>query len=201
MLDPNLRMDGKPMPNAVTDTPRRHRLSVDAYHAMSEAGILGQDARVELINGEIIDMAPIGSRHAAAVKQLMRMLDRSVGDQAIVSVQDPIRLDDHTEPRPDLALLHPREDYYKSAHPGPSDVLLIIEVADRSLQYDRDTKLPLYARAGIPEAWLLDLASRTLTRHCEPGPDGYRRGEAYTDRDRITLPTPLDSALDLRGLL
>jgi Uma2 family endonuclease len=182
------------------DILQRHRLNVDEYHRMGRAGILPEDSRVELINGEIIDMAPIGSRHAGSVSQLNALLERATGDAAIVWVQNPIALSDHTEPQPDLALLRPREDFYKTAHPGPGDVLLVIEVADTTLAYDRDIKLPLYARASIPEAWLVDLAARTLTRCHEAGPDGYHRSEAITDLQRVGIATLPGVALDLRGL-
>lgn len=138
---------------------QRHRLSVADYYRMAEAGILGEDDRCELIEGEIIDMAPIGSRHASTVKRLLRHFERTVGNSAIVSIQDPIRLDARNEPQPDLALLRHRDDFYQQAHPTPGDVLLIVEVADASLRYDREVKLPLYARFGIPEVWIVDLQS------------------------------------------
>ena len=151
------------MSTSAKEILQRHRLSVDEYHRMARAGILPEDSRVELINGEIIDIAPIGSRHAATVKQLTRIVSRAVGDTAIVSVQDPIHLDPHTEPQPDLALLRPRADFYKTAHPRASDLLLITEVADTSLRYDREIKIPLYARHGIPEIWLVDLLNNRLS--------------------------------------
>src|ERR671938_544657 len=131
--------------------------SVDEYYRMGEAGILTEDDRVELIEGEIIEMSPIGSRHAACVNRLNTLLGRHLRQTAIVSVQNPIRLDAYSEPEPDVALLRPRADYYESGHPTPADALLIVEVADTSADYDRIIKLPLYAKAGIPEAWLVDL--------------------------------------------
>ncbi|MCW9059633.1 MAG: Uma2 family endonuclease [Gammaproteobacteria bacterium] len=174
------------MSTSAKDILQRHRLSVDEYHRMARAGILPEDSRVELINGEIIDMAPIGSRHAAAVKQLTRILNRTVGDTAIVSVQDPIHLDPHTEPQPDLALLRPREDFYKTAHPRASDVLLVIEVADHSLRYDREIKIPLYARHGISEVWLVDLQSNRISLFREGTAEGYRRESEATDLERLS---------------
>jgi len=120
----------------------RHRFTVEEYHRMGQAGILSEDDRVELIEGEIVEMAPVGSRHAACVKRLNALLSRRAGGRALVSVQDPIRLGEHSEPQPDLALLKPREDFYAAAHPGPEDVLLVIEVAETSLEYDREVKLP-----------------------------------------------------------
>ena len=151
----------------------RHRLTVDDYHQMAESGILGPDDRVELISGEVLDMSPIGSLHAALVRALARWLADSNCSKAIVAVQDPICLDDASEPQPDIALLTPRADYYAAAHPGPSDTLLIVEVAESSLAYDLGVKVPLYARHGIPEVWVIDAATRTT--HCfrQPGPEGY----------------------------
>lgn len=188
------------MPTSAPDTPQRHRLSVEDYHRMAEAGILGENARVELIKGEIIDMTPIGSRHAAAVKRLIQILSRAVGDTAIVSAQDPIILDAHSEPQPDLALLRPREDFYAAAHPRPDDILLVIEVADSSLPYDRDIKLPLYARAGIPEAWLVDIEAGSLTRFIDPATDGYRQAGVIEELSAVRITALPGLELDLQGL-
>jgi len=139
---------------------------------MAEAGILSEDDRVELIEGEIVEMSPIGSHHAACVKRLNRLFSRSVSD-AVVSVQDPIRLSEYSEPEPDLALLRPRADFYAEALPGPEDTLLVVEVMETSAQYDRERKLPLYAEAGIPEVWLVDLAAECIEVYRRPSPDGY----------------------------
>ena len=129
----------------------RHRLTVTDFHRMGEAGIFHEDARVELIEGDIIDMAPIGSSHAGVVKRLARLLMQGVGDKAIVSVQDPVILGPRSEPEPDIALLRPREDYYTRAHPTPGDILLIVEVAESSLTYDREVISQLLAdfQAGV----------------------------------------------------
>nr|MBS0019728.1 Uma2 family endonuclease [Gammaproteobacteria bacterium] len=156
---------------------QRHRLTLDEFLRIGEAGILGDDARVELIEGDLIDMAPIGSRHAAVVKRLNYLLTLAAGERAIVSVQDPIALDEHTMPQPDVALLKPRADSYSSAHPRPEDTLLIIEVAETTLAYDVNIKLPLYARAGIPEVWIIDLTSRQITRYRNPSKDAYTSTE------------------------
>lgn len=158
-------------------TPTRHRYDVRDYYRMAEAGILSPDARIELIEGELVDMAPIGSRHAAVVDRFARSLTLAVGERAIVRVQGPVRLNELSEPQPDIALLRPREDFYAAAHPGPADVLLLIEVADSSLEYDRGVKLPLYARHGIPECWLVNLERGVINRCREPSDDGYRRAE------------------------
>jgi len=154
--------------------PCRHRLTVSDFHRMGEAGIFAAGDRVELIDGEIIDMSPIGALHAAIVDCLVRYLGRSVGDSVIVRCQNPVRLDDVSEPEPDIALLRPRADGYMSAHPGPEDVLVVIEVADTSLAYDLGVKVPLYARHGIPEAWVIDAATRQTRVFREPSAEGYR---------------------------
>ena len=165
------------MPSMATDSPQRHRLTVQEYYRMAEAGILRQDARVELIEGEIIDMAPTGSAHAGTVDQLAQSLQRAVHELAQIRIQNPLFLDDYSEPEPDIAVLRSRADFYKTEHPRPADVLLIVEVADTSLHYDLEKKLPLYARYGIPEVWVVDLQSRRLIRHRVP------REGAYTQVD------------------
>ena len=140
--------------------PVRHRLTVDEYYRMAEAGILGPGQRVELIDGEIIDMSPIGVLHAAVVNVLVRHFSQRLGNSTFVSSQNPLRLDDENEPEPDLLILRPRSDSYATAHPGPADTLLVIEVADTSLAYDLEVKVPLYARHGIPEIWVIEAATR-----------------------------------------
>ena len=162
-----------------------HRFSVDDYHRMGEAGILSPADRIELIDGEIIAMAPVGSPHTGAVFALNRLLSQAAPSSVIVSVQNPIRLGDRNEPEPDLALLRDRPDGYR-APPPPSaaDVLLIIEVSDTSLRYDREVKLPLYARHGVPEVWIVDLAADAVEVHRSPDGSTYTevatrgRGEA-----------------------
>jgi Uma2 family endonuclease len=151
----------------------RHRFSVDDYHRMAQAGILDEDDRVELIDGEIVQMAPIGRRHAAQVARLEDMLHGSVRGRAIVWTQNPLRLGERSEVQPDLALLVPRADYYASRVPGPEDVLLVVEVADSSAEYDRQVKAPLYARHGIGELWLIDLERGQVEVCRRPGPEGY----------------------------
>ena len=151
----------------------KHRINVDAYYRMAEVGLLAYDARVELIQGEIIDMTPIGSRHASVVNALNRVLGRAAQDRAIVTVQQPIRLDQHSEPQPDLALVKPRADFYSTAHPVAGDVLLLIEVSDTTLRYDRDIKLPLYASHAIPDVWLIDVNSKLVHRMLQPINQAY----------------------------
>jgi len=153
---------------------------------MGEVGILAPDARVELIDGELIDMPPIGPRHAAIVDTLARLLVRAAGDWGIVRTQGPIALGPHSEPLPDLALLKPQAQRYFDAHPRPADVLLVIEVADSSLRFDRDVKTPLYAEHGVPEVWVIAVEDRRLTRYRDP-----QRG-AYTRVDEPDLRSPLE---------
>ncbi len=176
--------------HATTDQPRRHRLTVDDYYRMAEVGILDHESRVELIDGEIIDMAPPGSAHAATVLYLTQVLVRAVGDRALVLAQNPVRFSKYSEPQPDLALLLPRDDFYRERHPQPADVLLIVEIAATSLRFDRETKLPLYAKHGVPEVWILDLDAKQLEIYREPSAAGYRRRLERRDIESIA-PTAL----------
>jgi Uma2 family endonuclease len=161
--------------------PTRHRLSVDAYYRMAEAGILADPKRVELIDGEIIDMPAIGSPHAAVTNRLARLFSRALRDEvALVSVQSPLRLDAYNEPEPDVMLLRPRSDGYRAAHPGAADVLLLVEVSESSLAYYRTTKLALYAKFGVPEVWIIDLVGGAVEVYRGP------RDGAYAARERLT---------------
>jgi Uma2 family endonuclease len=153
--------------------PVRYRLTVDDYHAMAEAGILKRGQRVELIEGDVIEMSPIGSGHSAVVGRLNKRLVLSVGDRALVWIQCSVRLSRHNEPQPDALILRPREDDYEQSLPTPDDVIVLVEVADSSLGYDRSTKLPLYARHGIEEVWLVNLRTRQVEVYRGPGADGY----------------------------
>ncbi|MCE2464366.1 MAG: Uma2 family endonuclease [Dehalococcoidia bacterium] len=152
----------------------RRRFTVNEYYLMAQAGILHEDDRVELLEGEIVEMAAIGSRHAACVNRLNRILSEGLGSRAIISVQNPVRLGEHSEPQPDLTLLRPRPDFYSESHPESADVMLLVEVADTSEDYDREVKMPLYARYGITEAWLVDLSSRSIEMYRDPVLEGYR---------------------------
>jgi Uma2 family endonuclease len=154
---------------------RRHRLTVDEYHRLPGAGVLAQDARVELIEGEVVDMAPMRSRHASVVARLMAALASQAATRALVWCQLPLHLGPQSEPEPDLMLLAPREDFYALAHPGPADVLLLVEVSDTTARFDREVKLPLYARHGIPEVWIVDLDNGLLRTCRNP------QGELYTE--------------------
>jgi Uma2 family endonuclease len=163
----------------------RHRLSVDDYYRMAEVGVLAHDARVELIEGEIIDMPPIGSRHYSAVGMLDRALQRAVQDQALVIAQSPLRLGPHNEPEPDLVVLKPRADNYAKGIPSGMDCFLVIEVADSTLSYDVRVKAPLYAKHSVPEYWVVDLNKKQLRRFAAPK-DGV-----WTDVSTVTTPGPV----------
>lgn len=152
----------------------KHWFTVAEYDRMGAAGIFPAGARVELIEGEIIEMSPIGKRHAACVNRLTTLLVRAIDPAGIVSVQNPIRLHDFSEPQPDVAILKPRADFYAQALPAPADVLFIIEVCDTTLEYDRQIKLPLYARAGIAEVWLVNLADEQIETYTQPVGDAYQ---------------------------
>ena len=166
----------------------RHKLNVEDYGRMVDAGILGEGDRVELIDGELIDMAPIGQGHAATVNALNRALVLACGERAIVSPQNPVRIDQLNEPQPDFALFRPRADFYHAGdQPGPADVLLLIEVADSSAQFDRTVKLPMYARAGIAEVWIIDLKRRVLDVYREPTGDEYRETVTHQPGDIVML--------------
>ena len=172
----------------IDQVPLRHRcFSVADFHRMGEAGILGEDERLELIEGEIIEMTPIGSPHGGRVNQLNRLLTQAVGERAVVAIQNPVVLGEHSEPEPDLALLRPRADFYTSSHPQAADVLLLIEVADSSLASDRDIKVPLYARHGIPEAWIVAIGERRVLRFARPDQGAYQVRETID----LSRPTPL----------
>jgi len=180
---------------------QRRWFNVDEYYRMTNAGILSPDDRVELIEGEVISMSPIGKYHASCVKRINALFGKLAGARAIVSVQDPVRLNDFSEPQPDIALLKPRADFYASRQPGPEDVLLIVEVADTSAPYDRAVKIPLYAQAGIPEVWLADLPGDFVGVFASPVNGRYqnvreaRRGETLTLSSLAEITVRIDDLL------
>jgi Uma2 family endonuclease len=154
--------------------PQRVLLNVDQFHLMGQAGVFGPEERIELVEGELLKMPPIGSRHGSAVAVLNRQLFRAgLGERALLWPQGSLVLSQTTELQPDIVLLEPRPDDYRDASPRPDDVLLLIEVADSTLRYDRGRKAPLYARHGIREFWLLNVADRELEVHRGPGELGY----------------------------
>jgi Uma2 family endonuclease len=166
---------------------RPHRFTVADYHRMAETGILGEDSRVELIRGQIVDMAPIGAPHFSMVNRINRVLSAMVAGRAIVSVQNPVRIDDGSEPEPDVAIIKPRADEYETAIAGAADVLLLVEVADSSLDEDRTIKLPLYAESGIPECWLVNLVDRVIEVYRQPENGRYSQMRCVGPSDTLEI--------------
>jgi Uma2 family endonuclease len=182
--------------------PLTHRrFTVDEYHRMADAGILAEDERVELLDGQIVPMSPIGSPHAGCVNRLTRLLTRSLGDRAVVSVQNPVILNEWWEPEPDLAVLGFRADGYSRAHPGPADIRLVIEVMDSSTEKDRRVKLPAYARALVAEVWLVNLPAERIDVYQDPTGDRYAtrrivgRGAGLTPLGLPDVVLPTDEIL------
>jgi Uma2 family endonuclease len=168
---------------------RPHRFTVAEYHRMAEVGILGEDSRVELIRGQIVDIAPIGAPHLGMVNRLTRLLPSVLSGRGMLSVRNPVRVDDGSEPEPDVVVLRPRTDDYETATPCPSDVLLLIEVADTSLDDDRGIKAPLYAENGVAECWIVNLMDRVVEVHRQP------QNGRYADVRRLGPAEVLDIAL------
>ena len=172
-------------PATAAQVPQRRRFNVAEYYAMADAGILAHTERVQLLDGEIIVMPPIGNRHASGVNWSNEALISALTGRANVSIQNPVRLDDGSEPQPDIAVLRRREDFYVAAHPGPEDVLLLIEVSDTTVDFDRNEKLPLYARAGIPEVWIANLRDRRVEVYTEPVDGAYSNVRHFEAGDSV----------------
>jgi len=179
----------------------QHRFRVNEYYRMAETGVLRPDARVELLDGQVIDMSPIGPFHGGVTKRLNRFFTNLGKGQWLVAVQDPVQLDEHSEPEPDLMLLKPAGDDYTTRHPGPEDVYLLIEVADTSLMIDRDEKLPLYGRAGIPEVWIVNLVDQAIEIYREPHFAGYTATKILRAGERACPLAFPDVAVDVAELL
>jgi len=169
----------------VLDT-QRARISADRYQKMVATGVLTKYDRVELIDGEMIDMAPIGTLHSAVTARLTKLFVLSAGDSAIVSPGGSIRLGDHSVPQPDLMLLKPREDFYSGQIPTASDVLLVMEVSDSSLAFDQSTKRALYGRLGVAEYWVIDLPGQRVHVYGEPSAQGYAQVMEYASTDVVS---------------
>jgi Uma2 family endonuclease len=183
--------------NAIS--PQAHspyRFSVEQYYRMAEVGLLAPDARVELIEGEICDMPPIGYRHSATVAWLHWQLTKAIGDRAWVVNQYPLRLSRHSEPQPDLMVLRSRRGYYRDAHPTARDALLVVEVCDSSWLYDREIKMPLYASYGVQEAWLVDLGVGQLNCYGSPHGGAFVETKATHAPGMLVVPS-LDIRVDM----
>lgn len=184
----------------MTAAPPR-RFTVEEYHRLAEVGVLHEDDRVELLNGVIVNMMPIGPFHGGSVNRLNRLFERVSRDRWVTSVQGPLQIHPHHEPQPDLLLLKPRDDFYGSRHPRPEDVYLLIEVSDSTLLIDREEKLPIYAKARIQEVWIMNLPERVIEVYTAP-----RDGE-YTEMRRVAPGETLapsafpDAAIDTGTLL
>ncbi len=184
-------MTTQTLPRTETDTqtgaPKKRLFTRKEYHAMGEAGILGHGERVELLEGEIVAMSPIGSRHAFCVDQLnYEFAALNIARRAIARVQGPAATSSTSEPEPDIMLIAHREDRYLSGHPRPEDIMLLIEVADSSLYHDVNVKLPHYAAVGIPETWIVNLQDDQVEAHTEPSSAGYRASRIYRIGDTIS---------------
>jgi Uma2 family endonuclease len=173
--------------NSVISTVRKHLTDIHEWQKIGEANIFPPESRLELINGEIIEMAPIGSNHAGHLKRINNLLTLLVAGKAIVSIQDPLQLGDLSEPEPDFMLLKPNPDFYSSRHPVADDVLLLIEVADSSLNFDQNQKLRLYAMHNIPEYWLLNLIDNCLEVYRKPKGEVYAEKTTLYNGDNVTL--------------
>jgi len=169
-------------------SPPLMRISCDRYHEMIASGGLREDDRIELINGYLVTKMSIGSLHSGMVNRLNRLLGRLFGDSAIVTIQNPVTIHEYSEPEPDVVVAKFREDFYADRHPYPEDILLVIEVADTSLAFDREAKIPLYASCGIPESWLVDLIHHEI--HVFRRPDGAAYQETIVFRSGDLLPVP-----------
>jgi Uma2 family endonuclease len=179
----------------------KHRFSVEEYYRMAETGVLKPDARVELLNGEIIDMSPIGPFHGGVVNYLVDVFTAACKGRWRTTVQNPVRLDDHSEPQPDLMLAKPAPDFYRKRHPQPADVFLLVEISDASLVTDREDKLPAYGHAGIAEVWIVNLADLTVEVYREPHFTGYDSKIILRAGDQAKPQAFPDVAVDVAELL
>ena len=176
--------------------------TVDDYYRMAEVGILGPEDRVELIDGEIIQMSPIGDRHAVCVLRANHLFTDLLRGRALVNIQNPLRLSNYTEPEPDLVLLKPRTDFYAAKKIRPEDALLVVEVSDTTLRYDRKVKTPRYAAAGVPEVWIVNLDGDELLVYRNPSTDGYSTSLTLHRGDTLSptaFPDVVFKADDLLG--
>ena len=182
--------------------PKRYRFTRADYHRMAQTGILRPDVRVELIDGDVVEIFPIGRRHRGTVDRLADIFFPHVRATAIVRIQSSIALGDNGEPEPDLVLLRRRADFYTESDEEPGDIFLVVEVADTSERYDRRTKGPLYARHGLPELWIVDLSRNRITRYLDPTPDGYKTSRVYRrgeSRGPLAFPNLLIAVDDILG--
>ncbi|GGA27709.1 Uma2 family endonuclease [Okeania sp. KiyG1] len=165
----------------------RRLFTVDQYYQMLEAGILTENERVELIRGEIVKMSPIGIHHSACVKRLNKLFILRLAETVTVGIQDPVKLNDNSEPEPDISLLQQRPDFYRTQHPQPEDVFLLIEVSDTTVKYDQEVKIPLYAENNIAEVWLVNLPQKCLEVYRQPTANGYQTVQTFKSGETVTI--------------
>jgi Uma2 family endonuclease len=180
---------------------KKHLTDVLEWQKMGKAGIFPPESHLELINGEIIEMAPIGSHHASHLKRLINVFSKAIGESAIVTAQDPLQLGDLSEPEPDFMLLRPRSDFYSENHPTNKDVFLLIEVSDSSLDFDQNTKLRLYAMHNIAEYWLLNVKEACLEVYLKPHNGLYTEKTTLRSGDKITLSQLKNISIDVANIL
>jgi len=185
----------------MSTTTGKKLLTAAEYEALVDQGVLNEGDRVELIEGEVVEMTPIGPPHDSRVIRGNRFLIRLLGDRALLKVQGQVRLSEITQVQPDFAIIPFREDFYSTAHPRPDEVFCLIEVADTSLWFDRRRKAPLYAKAGVPEYWTLDLQHGLLLVHRDPGPEGYATTTIFRRGDRVAFAAFPDLPFDLTEIL
>lgn len=181
------------------ELPRRHRITVEHFYRMAEAGLFAEDERVELIEGEIIDVPPMGHSHAAVAGYLVEILMSTLGARAIVRSQLPLRLGERSEPLPDIVVAKPREDRYFDAHPTATDVVVVVEVSSTTLRFDRKVKVPMYARHGVTEVWVVDVGDQQLHRYRSPRDGGYTATSMPPLAARVSLEA-LGCEIDLHPL-
>ena len=196
-----MTMQTAPPPATAAQIPQCRRFTVAEYYALADAGILAHTERVQLLDGEIIVMPPIGNRHQSGTDRINHMMGIDLQGRAIVRNQGPVHLDESSEPEPDLTLLRWRDDFYETAHPGPADVLLLIEVADSTLAFDRNTKLRLYAQAGISEVWIVNLRDRCVETYTEPVDGAYANVRYFEVGDSVSPQHFPDIALPVERII
>ncbi|MGI0479173.1 Uma2 family endonuclease [Geminocystis sp. CENA526] len=179
----------------------RKKFALEEYHQIIASGVLREDYLIELINGEIFEMSPVGFRHASCVKKINYLFAEKLGSKVIIGVQDPIKLNDNSEPQPDLVLLKPRDDFYANQHPTPENIFLLIEVADSSIDYDRNFKIPIYAENKIKEVWLVDLNQNLLEVYQNPQKNYYQNIKKLCSEDSLTLTQPEVITISLDRIL
>ncbi|WP_069791675.1 Uma2 family endonuclease [Cyanobacterium sp. IPPAS B-1200] len=176
----------------------RKKFAIEEYHQIITSGVLKEDYLIELINGEIFEISPVGFKHASCVKKINYLFAEKLGSKVIIGVQDPIKLNNNSEPQPDIVLLKPRKDFYANDHPTVEDIFLLIEVADSSIDYDRTFKIPIYAENKVREVWLVDLNQNLLEIYQNPQKNYYQNITKLSSEDSLTLsqPEPITIRLD-----